>query len=63
MPIFCCISLKIVMIAVFTTTFSYHNDHFSLKNGISFSPKFAMCKALFPLPFPLGTHVSVNLLQ
>lgn len=57
---FCCISLKIVIIAVSVLTVSYHNDHFYLKHGISFSPKFAMYKVQLPLPFPLGTYVSVE---
>lgn len=60
MPISCCISLKIVITAVLILTVSYHNDHFPLKHGIPFSPKFAMCKVLFPLPFPIGTRVSVE---
>lgn len=59
MPIFCCISLKIVIIDFFILTVFYHSDHFPLKYGICFIPKFAECK-LFPLPFPQGTHVSVE---
>lgn len=58
MPIFCYISLKIVIIAVFILTVSYHNDYFPLKHGIPLSHYFPC--VLFPLPFPLGTHVSVE---
>lgn len=55
------ISLKIVIIAVFILTVSFQNDHFPLKHGIPFSPKLVMCKVLFPLPFPLGTQMLVEL--
>lgn len=60
MLISCYISLEIVMIVVFILTVSYHNDHFPLKHRIPFSPEFAMCKVLFPPPFPIGTRVAVE---
>ncbi|XP_030356298.1 integral membrane protein DGCR2/IDD isoform X8 [Strigops habroptila] len=60
MPVFArpCISLNIVIIAVFILTVSFQNDHLPLKHGTPFSPKLAKSEVLFPLPFPLGKQMN-----
>lgn len=62
MPVFArpCISLNIVIIAVFILTVSFQNDHLPLKHGTPFSPKLAKSEVLFPLPFPLGKQMLVE---